>query len=91
MAAMVKIVAPSFIASLSMFIVVLSCKYLLAERFSTGLSLAIYCALGALIYLIFMITIFRAETRNFFVESSDFLPEKFKPAILTLQKLLRIS
>lgn len=86
-----KLVIPSFVASLSLFAVIAGTKFFLTDRFSTGLNLAIYCVLGAIVYAVLMITIFRAETRNFFVESMGLLPEKFKPLMRVIQRVTRIS
>lgn len=84
-----KSVAASFIASLLMLISVIGLKFTPISELPVALSMITLAAIGGLIYVVLMVTVFRAETRNFFGESIDMVPGKFRPAAVKIQRLLR--
>lgn len=86
-----KTVAPSFLASVIMFASVMAIKYALGDRLPVSLMLILVGILGIIIYSLLMVTIFRAESRNFFIESIDLLPGKLKPVVVRVQRLLRLN
>lgn len=87
----IKIVAPAFLASLIMLGLLEALSFSIPADTAPGIALLILCASGALIYGALMISIFRAETNNFFRESFDLLPAKWLPLVNTVRRIARIS
>lgn len=88
---MLKVIAPTLLASIIMFIVVTQAKVVLAEKLPLAIEIIALCAIGGTTYAILMATVFRTETKNFFRESIDLAPVKLKPMIIALQGLIKLT
>ncbi len=88
---MLKTLAPTIFASSCMFSVVMISKPFLESHLPAAVHILLLCIIGALIYTLLMITIFRNETKNFFTESIDIAPAKFKPYIKAMQRLVKLT
>lgn len=86
----VRSVAASFAASVFMLVSVMGLKLTPISDLPVAVSMIILAAAGGLIYVLLMVTLFRAETRNFFGESIDMVPQKIRPAAIKVQQLLRL-
>lgn len=86
-----RIVAPTFTASLVMMAVVMVAKHLLPGDLMLGVRVLLLAGLGALTYIAIMSSIFRQETKHFLGESAAMAPAKAKPVIGYLQRLLRLA
>jgi O-antigen/teichoic acid export membrane protein len=84
-------VAPSFTASLAMFLIVIAAKYFLADQLAPLLRLLLLALLGAVAYAVLMLTLFRKETSNFLTEGKDLVPPSMKPVVAGLQRLTRLD
>jgi O-antigen/teichoic acid export membrane protein len=82
---------PSGLASLIMFAMVFGANHWSVFAMPALIKFIALCCLGCLIYLVLMTTLFRSETRNFFKESLDLAPTKFKPVINRLQGITRLT
>ncbi|RYY76509.1 MAG: lipopolysaccharide biosynthesis protein [Gammaproteobacteria bacterium] len=86
-----KAVAPSFISSLLMFLAVYFATPILADRIPTLLNIIVLCALGGVIYTFLMLVIFRSATSFVFKEAEQIAPQKFKPILISLKKVMRLN
>lgn len=84
-------IAPTLVAALAMFGVVMLAKYALPNDLALGVRLLLLAGLGALSYALIMSCIFRQETKHFLGESAALAPTKAKPMISALQRLLRLA
>lgn len=88
---MVKTLTPTILASSCMFTIVTISKLFLENHVTAALHIVLLCVIGALTYILLMITFFRNETKNFFVESVDIAPTKFKPYIKAIQRITKLN
>lgn len=88
---MLKTLAPAVLASAGMFAIVIITKPFLENHLAAVLLIVLLCVIGALTYIILMLVFFRSETKNFFIESIDIAPAKFKPYIKTIQRIIKLS
>lgn len=88
---MLKILAPSFLASVCMLAAVCLSKSLFAGHLPALLEIIVFCAIGAITYLLLMVFVFRRETKHFFDESVDLAPPKLKPYIGAIRRLLHLT
>ena len=86
----VKSVAACFCASLIMLAGVMGLKLTAISELPVAVSMIVLAAIGGLIYMLLMVTVFRAETRNFFGESIDMVPQKVRPVAIKVRQLLRL-
>lgn len=86
-----RTIAPTFTAALLMFGLVQATKLILPPEWPVGLRLLFLAAEGGVIYFLIMSCVFRQETKHFLGESAALAPDKAKPAINFLQRLLRLA
>jgi O-antigen/teichoic acid export membrane protein len=91
MTRILKIVAPALIASLTMLGIIYLLKHFLPPHVSMLIRLLLLAGCGALSYILLMTLVFRQETKNFLGESIELAPNKAKPLIIKLQRLLRLA
>jgi len=84
--ATLKPVSSSFLASLIVFAVINALRITPVADLHAASRLSISVATGVATYFVLMMTVFRTETRNFLLESVDFVPARFKPLIVALQR-----
>lgn len=87
----VRNIAATFCASVLMFVALLFIKSLLSDSIHLAIRLLFIAGLGALIYSALMSLVFRSETQFFLLESAALAPQKAKPAIHKIQRLLRLA
>ena len=85
-----KPLGPSFLASLIMFASINAIKMTPVGEWNTAARLVISAAAGVVIHVVLMTVIFRSETRNFFAESVDLVPDRLKPIVLAIQRPIRM-
>jgi hypothetical protein len=87
----VQSVAPSFAASVAMFLIVIAAKYFMVDQLPPLIRLLLLALLGAVVYAVLMLTLFRKETANFLTEGKDLIPANMKPLVTGLQRLTRLD
>jgi O-antigen/teichoic acid export membrane protein len=88
---MLGVIAPAFISSALMLATVLSVKAAIAGKLPMLAQLLLSAGLGALSYTLFMRLLFQREMRIIFAEGVDLAPGKFKPLLLRLQGIIKLS
>lgn len=86
-----KVTVPSFTSSIVMFAALFAIKLFIASKLPLALTLILLCLSGALIYALCIRIIFKLETQIFFLESSDLMPEKLKPLLGNIQRLIKLN
>ncbi len=86
-----KITAPSFTSSLIMFAALMSLKLIIGDKLSIALLLPMLCIVGAIIYALSIRVLFKNETKLFFIESIDLVPNKLKSLLSTIQRLIKLT
>lgn len=86
-----SVIAPAFISSLLMLATVYAAKAAIAGKLPMVVQLLLSAALGALSYALFMRVFFQREMRIIFAEGLDLAPGKFKPVLLRLQGIIKLS
>ena len=88
---MLKTLSPTFIASSLMFAIVTISKPLLEDHLMTIFYILILCVIGAMTYALQMVILFRKETKNFFTEGIEIAPDKLKPVIRAVQRIVKLT
>lgn len=94
----IRTVAPTFYASIMMFLLVIAGKHYLFphilpgnDAMDLGLKLVLMAVSGGVIYALIMSCFFRAETKHFLGETAAMAPPKAQPVIQYVQRLLRMA
>jgi len=86
-----KAVAPSLIASLIMFAAIYFATPIFANSIPAILNISLLCLMGGLIYVVIMLTIFKSATGVIFTEAESMAPQKFKPLMVSLRGIMRLT
>jgi O-antigen/teichoic acid export membrane protein len=86
-----KVTVPSFTSSLVMFASLFVIKLLITRELPVALALVLLCLSGALIYALCIRIVFKQETQVFFLETIDLAPEKVKPLLGNIQRLIKLT